>query len=193
MKKIGLFFGTFDPIHNGHIELAEYFLNCTDVEKIFLIVTPLNPFKDDALIVDNKHRFQMVINATAGKSKFYPSDIEFKIPVPNHTIKTILKIKKEYPNVSFTLLMGEDNLSLFDKWKEYKSILENLDVYVYPRVVEYSIPVVLENHPKIKKFEAPLINVSSTEIRNRIKQNEEVKELVPSKVFSYIKEKKLYM
>ena len=192
MKKTGLFFGTFNPIHNGHIELAQYFLNHTDIGEIFFIVTPLNPFKKNSVIVDNNDRLKMVEYATARKKNFYPSDIEFKISVPNYTIKTILKIKKENPNVPYSLLMGEDNLSSFDKWKEYESILKNVELYVYPRKIKYSTPVALENHPRIKNFEAPLINFSSTEIRNRIKKNEEVKELLSNKVLSYIREKKLY-
>ncbi|MEE3035143.1 MAG: nicotinate (nicotinamide) nucleotide adenylyltransferase [Bacteroidota bacterium] len=192
MKKTGLFFGTFNPIHNGHLELAQYFINHTDIGEIFFIVTPLNPFKKKSVIVDNKDRLRMVEAATSGEKNFYPSDIEFKISAPNYTIKTILKIKEENPNVSYSLLMGKDNLSSFDQWKEYESILKNVELYVYPRKIKYSVPVVLENHPRIKIFEAPLINFSSTEIRNRIKKNKEVKELLPNKVLDYIKQKKLY-
>ena len=104
----------------------------------------------------------------------------------------LIKIKEENPNVSYSLLMGRDNLSSFDKWKEYESILKNVELYVYPRKIKYSVPVVLENHPRIKNFEAPLINFSSTEIRNRIKKNEEVKKLLPNKVLGYMKQKNLY-
>lgn len=193
MKKIGLFFGTFNPIHNGHIELAKFFLSNSDISDIYFIVTPLNPFKANSKIVDNRFRLEMVKIATASEKNFYPSNIEFNIPPPNYTIKTVLKIVDESPNTKFSILMGEDNLSSFNKWKEYKLILKNVELYVYPRKKKFSVPCALKNNPRIINFKAPLINFSSTEIRNRVRENKEIRKLVPTKVFDFIRGKKVYL
>ena len=193
MKKIGLFFGTFNPIHNGHLKLAEFFLNDSDISEIYFIVTPVNPFKANSKIIDDRFRLEMVKIATANEKNFYPSNIEFNIPPPNYTINTISKIIREFPNNKFSILMGEDNLSSFNKWKDYKLILENVELYIYPRKNKFPVPDVLKNNPRIKSFKAPLINFSSTQIRNRVREDKEISTLVPRKVFDYIRKQNFYL
>ena len=169
MQKIGLFFGTFDPIHKGHIHLAEYYVNSTDLDSVMFVITPQNPFKQNS-----------------------KSSIEFDLPTPNYTIQTLKKIKAYYPKDNFVLILGEDNLSSFDKWKDYSNILSDYELYVYPRRNNKAIPKNLQEHPKIKRSNAPQIEISSSEIRKRIQKGEDVSKLIPKLSWSYLKKKRFY-
>ena len=192
MQKIGLFFGSFDPIHKGHLKLAEHFVNSSDLDFIWFVITPENPFKKNYQILSNSNRLDLVKNAIKSNPKLYVSSIEFDLPKPNYTIQTLKKIEAEYPKDTFVLIMGEDNLSSFDKWKDYNKILSNHELYIYPRKNSNTIPKSLQRHPKIKRNNAPQIEISSSEIRERIKKGKDVSEFIPKMNWQFIKERGFY-
>lgn len=186
MKKIGLYFGTFNPIHIGHLSIANHMVEYSDLDEIWMVVTPHNPFKKKSSLLDNHHRFEMVHKATENYPKIIPSDIEFKLPQPNYTINTLTHLEERFPNKSFSLIMGEDNLKGLHKWKNYELILENYSVYVYPRISKNNIPEQFINHSKITKVDAPIMEISSTFIRNAVKNKKNCSPLLPQKVWEYI-------
>ncbi len=132
--KIGLYFGTFNPIHVGHLIIANHMAEHADLDQVWMVVTPHNPLKKKNTLLDDYHRLQMVHLATEDFPKIKPSDIEFKLSQPNYTVNTLVHLQEKYPNYEFSLIMGEDNLKSFHKWKNYEAILENHEIYVYPRL-----------------------------------------------------------
>ena len=192
MQKIGLFFGTFDPIHKGHLHLAEYYANDTDLDSVIFVITPQNPFKQNSKILSNKNRLELVSLAIKSNPKLQVSSIEFDLPTPNYTIQTLKKIKTQHPKDNFVLILGEDNLSSFDKWKDYRNILSDYELYVYPRRNNKAIPKNLQGHPKIKRNTAPQIEISSSEIREGIKSGKDLSRLIPKSIWSLIKKKGFY-
>ena len=136
--KIGLYFGTFNPIHIGHLIIANHMAEYSDLDQIWMVVTPHNPLKKKSTLLDDSHRLQMVHLATEDFPKIKPSDIEFKLSQPNYTINTLAHLQEKYPNYEFSLIMGEDNLKSLHKWKNYEVILEHHQIYVYPRISEES-------------------------------------------------------
>ena len=186
MKKIGLYFGTFNPIHLGHLTIANHMVEYSDLDEIWMVVTPHNPFKKKSSLLDNHHRLEMVFKATEGYPKIKPSDIEFKLPQPNYTVNTLAHLEERYPDKSFCLIMGEDNLKSLHKWKNYEVILENYQVYVYPRISIGNIPEQFKNHPKITPVAAPIMEISSTFIRKAIKEQKNCKPLLNQNVWEYI-------
>ncbi|MFL0077472.1 nicotinate (nicotinamide) nucleotide adenylyltransferase [Tenacibaculum maritimum] len=191
-KNIGLYFGTFNPIHIGHLIIANYMVENSDLDEIWMVVTPHNPFKKKSTLLDNYHRLEMVFKATEGYDKIKPSDIEFNLPQPNYTVHTLAHISEKYPDHQFNLIMGEDNLKGLHKWKNYETILEDYEVYVYPRISEGKIATQFDNHHKIHKVEAPIIQISSTMIRNQIKEGKNSKPLLSATVWKYIDEMNFY-
>ncbi|MDB4066552.1 nicotinate (nicotinamide) nucleotide adenylyltransferase [Flavobacteriaceae bacterium] len=192
MKKIGLYFGTFNPIHIGHLILANHFAETTDIDEVWFVVTPQNPMKKKDSILGNRQRLELVYRATKDYPKLHPSDIEFELPIPNYTINSLTLLEEKHPNKHFTLLMGEDNLVNFPKWKNYDLILERYELYVYPRHSERPIPEQLQDHSKINLIDAPKIELSSSAIRTAIKKGQNVQPLLPPESWSYLDEMNFY-
>ena len=188
--KIGLFFGSFNPVHVGHMVLANYMLEYTDLDKVWFVISPQNPFKKKESLLDEKQRLHMVSLAIGDNNKLKASDIEFKLPQPSYTINTLAHLSEKYPKNEFALIMGADNLESFHKWKNYEEILKHHDIYVYPRINSNGGD--LANHPKVKITNAPLIEISSTEIRKAIKEKKDVRYFVPETVWNYLTEMHFY-
>ncbi|MGY0407623.1 MAG: nicotinate (nicotinamide) nucleotide adenylyltransferase [Polaribacter sp.] len=192
MRKIGLYFGTFNPIHIGHIIIANHIVEFSDLDEIWLVVTPHNPFKEKKTLLENHHRYELVYIATEEYLKIKPSDIEFKLSQPNYTINTLTHISEKYPKKEFCLIMGEDNLKSFHKWKNFETILEQYQLYIYPRISEGMVENQFINHPKIHKIEAPIVQISSTMIRNGIKTGKNIQPLLTKEVWKYVDEMNFY-
>ncbi|HSD13830.1 MAG TPA: nicotinate (nicotinamide) nucleotide adenylyltransferase [Flavobacterium sp.] len=184
--KIGLYFGTFNPIHIGHLIIANHMAEHSDLDQIWMVVTPHNPHKQKTSLLDDYHRLHMVHLTTEDYPKIKPSDIEFKLPQPNYTVNTLAHLQEKYPTLEFSLIMGEDNLNSLHKWKNYEVILQNHDIYVYPRAASGEIDPKFINHPKIHTVDAPIIELSSTFIRESIKKGKDIRPMLPNKVWEYI-------
>lgn len=184
--KIGLYFGSFNPIHVGHLVIANYMVEHSDLDQVWFVVTPHNPFKKKSSLLDNHQRLELVYLATKEYSKLKPSDIEFNLPQPNYTVNTLAYLQEKYPKKEFSLIMGEDNLKGFHKWKNYEIILENHHIYVYPRISGGHIETQFDGHKKIHKVNAPIMELSSTYIRNSIKQDINIKPMLPEHVWEYL-------
>jgi len=190
--KIGLFFGTFNPIHVGHLIIANHMAEFTDLDSVWFVVTPHNPFKKKSSLLAEYHRYQMVMIAVEDMIKLKPSKIEFDLPQPNYTINTLIHLYEKHPEHEFSLIMGEDNLKTFHKWKNFETILQNHNLYIYPRVNENKGNAKYMDHPKVHITDAPIVEISSTFIRNAIKKGKNISPLLPSKVWNYLDEMNFY-
>lgn len=190
--KIGLYFGTFNPIHIGHLIIANHMAEHADLDQVWMVVTPHNPLKKKATLLDDHHRLQMVYLATENFPKIKPSDIEFKLSQPNYTVNTLVHLQEKHPNHEFSLIMGEDNLKSLHKWKNYEVILEHHNIYVYPRISTEADNLELKKHPKIHLIDAPVVEISSTFIRENVKKGKNVQPLLPHKVWDYIDHNNFY-
>ncbi|WP_018344144.1 nicotinate (nicotinamide) nucleotide adenylyltransferase [Cytophaga aurantiaca] len=188
--KIGLFFGSFNPIHMGHLIIGNTMVETTDLDEVWFVVSPQNPFKKNQSLLHEFDRMDMVTAAIHDNPKFRASDIEFNLPKPSYTIDTLTHLSDKYPQHTFVLIIGEDNLPQFTNWKNYEQILEHFLLYVYPR--PNAEDSVLKNHPRIKMVNAPLIEISATYIRNLIKQEKSIRYLVSDKVEELILSRKYY-
>ncbi len=190
--KIGLYFGTFNPIHIGHLAIANHMAEFSGLDQVWLVVTPHSPHKKKSTLLDDHHRLQMVHLATEDYPKLKQSDIEFKLPQPNYTVHTLAHLQEKFPQHEFSLIMGEDNLNSLHKWKNYEVILQNHDIYVYPRVNGEVMDPELETHPKIHRVDAPIMEISSTFIRESIKAGKNIRPLLPHKVWEYVEHNLFY-
>jgi nicotinate-nucleotide adenylyltransferase len=188
--KIGLFFGSFNPIHIGHLIIANYMANYTELDQVWLMVSPHNPLKSKSDLINAYDRLEMAKLATDDAENIRVSDIEFRLPQPSYTIDTLVHLKEKYPEHTFTLIMGSDNLSSLNKWKNYELILRDYRIFVYPRPGDLNSE--LRDHPSVTITETPLMEISATFIRKAIKENKSVQYFLPDKVLKFIDSKSLY-
>lgn len=190
-KKIGLFFGSFNPIHIGHLIIANSMVENGGLDKVWFVVTPHNPLKSSKSLLHEFDRLDLVQAAIADNYKFEVSDIEFHLPKPNYTAHTLTHLSEKSPEKDFVLIIGEDNLENFTKWKNYAQILENYQLYVYPRPQVAKSD--LTRHPNVKMVASPLLDISATFIRKSIRDNKSIRYLVPEPVEQMIKSKGFYL
>lgn len=190
MKKTGLFFGSFNPIHIGHLVIASYMANFTDLDEVWLVVSPQNPLKARKGLGNMYDRLEMASLATSAADNIKVSDIEFKLPQPSYTIDTLAHLHEKYPEREFVMIMGADNLVSFKKWKNYEVLLKNYAIYVYPRpgseLSEW------ENHPSVTLTETPQMEISSTFIRQALADKKSIQFLVPDNVIAFMDSKNMY-
>jgi nicotinate-nucleotide adenylyltransferase len=189
--KIGLFFGSFNPIHMGHLIIANIMAETTDLDKVWFVVSPQNPFKQSKGLLHEFDRFDMVRAAVFDSYKLEVTDIEFHLPKPSYTVHTLVHLKEKHPDKEFKVIIGEDNLESFAKWLNYERILQDYGLYVYPR--PNAQPSALKQHPNVKMVEAPMIDISATFIRNCIRKKQSIRYLVPDAVEELIRTKGFYL
>ena len=181
-KKVALYFGSFNPIHNGHIGLGEYLLEHADVDELWYVVSPQNPLKKRTDLWDDELRYRLACEATKGNERMGVCDVEFDLPKPSYTVNTLRILSEKYPDCQFSLLIGADNYQIFDKWYCYEEILRDYTIYVYPRE---GVEVDMTKFPQMKWLDAPLYPISSTMVRERLARGESVDDLVPFKITDY--------
>lgn len=189
---IGLYFGTFDPIHFGHINIANFLIDNDLVEKVWFVVTPENPEKSSNSLTNFTHRYEMVKIQVKDNNNLLASDIELNLKRPNYTIDSLRYISKAYPDNSFSLIIGEDNFVNFKKWKGYKEIMNYYKIYVYPRKTRLKTDMNLVMSNNIEMIKAPLIELTSTNIRSTINQKDFAKEYISDSIYKYITTNNLY-
>tara|TARA_B100000768_G_scaffold181890_1_gene207176 strand:+ start:737 stop:1378 length:642 start_codon:yes stop_codon:yes gene_type:complete len=202
-RKIGLYFGTFNPIHMGHLVIANHMATHTDLDEVWLVVTPLNPQKDSVELMAQEHRLQMVHLATAENELLQGSDVEFALPSPNYTAATMRFIRGEYPEVNFSIIIGEDNFHNLHTWKDHWELVTHHRILVYPRRsvgAEQRTPTKQEgdqdripvDHAHVVWCDAPMISISSTYLRKAIQEHKDIRYLLPDTVLNYISNNMLY-
>jgi len=205
-KQVGLYFGTFNPIHIGHVIIANHLAEYSDLDEVWFVVTPMSPHKTKDRILDNMDRYDMVKMAIDGFEKLYVSDIEFHLPKPNYTITTLVHLEERHPNIEFSLIMGEDNLKSLHRWYNFETIIENYHILVYPRIADGKVDENIarqvlrvpqpqgfkELKANIQLVEAPIIELSSSFIRKAIKEGKNVVPMLDRKVWEWIDKNQFY-
>ena len=189
--KVGLFFGSFNPIHTGHLIIAHVMIETTDIDKVWFIVSPQNPFKTSHSLLHEFDRLDLVRAAIDDNYNMEAKDVEFHMPRPSYTVNTLAYLSDRFPQKKFVLIIGEDNLKQFPKWKNHQTILNDYGLYVYPRPGAEKSEIAV--HQNITKVEAPLLNISATFIRSCVKKGYSIRYMVPEAVEETIRAKKFYL
>ncbi|MEO8719965.1 MAG: nicotinate (nicotinamide) nucleotide adenylyltransferase [Ginsengibacter sp.] len=188
--EIGLYFGSFNPIHNGHLIIANHIANYSPLERIWFVISPQNPFKKQTSLLNHNHRKQLIDLAIEGEKKFRSSNIEFKLPTPSYTIDTLSYLQERYPKNSFTVIMGSDSFQNVKKWKNGSLILRDYSILIYKRPgFDINSDMLTEN---IHLLKAPLLEISSTRIREMIREKKSIRYLVPDIVQEEIRKQQYY-
>lgn len=188
--KIGLFFGSFNPIHTGHMIIANHMVEYTDLSQVWMVVSPHNPLKEKASLAKDNDRLHLVQLAIGDNPRLRASNVEFSLPVPSYTIDTLTHLREMYPKKEFVLIMGGDNLDSIEKWKNYEHLLSDYDIYIYRRPgFENSKHT---DNPRIRIVDAPMLDISATFIRNAIRSGKSVRYLVPDAVYDYLENSVMY-
>jgi len=189
-KNIGLFFGSFNPIHNGHLMLATYLVEHTNLDNIWFVISPQNPFKERSTLLKDFHRLRLAELATEDNPLLQVSSIEFNLPKPSYTIDTLTYLQEKYPNQNFKLICGTDILPTFHKWKNHEEIIKQYEILVYNRLGEHKH--IYSKNSKFHFIDAPSFEISSSFIRKSIAEKKSVRYFLPDKVYEYIKEMHFY-
>lgn len=188
--KVGLFFGTFNPIHVGHLIIANYMAEITDLDQVWFVISPQNPLKKKKHILDEHARLELINLAIEGNDQLRVSDVEFDMSRPSYSIDTLGKLSELHPDHEFVLIMGSDNLSQLPEWRDYKKILDQYQVYVYKRQGYKNHPLLKD--PNVKSFNVLLLQISSSYIRRALKEGRTVKFFLPDRVYEHIQKKGHY-
>ena len=191
MKKVGIYSGSFNPIHHGHVMLANYLVEFSDLDEFWFVVTPQNPLKKKEDLLDDDERLKMVQLALGDDLRFHVSDIEMHLPTPSYTINTLTALSEQHPDCEFVFICGMDSLQDFKNWHEYQKILDNYELLVFPRE-DYDGGELI-NYPSVTVLKTPILEISSTFIRQCVKEGRDVRHFMPEKAFQYMKEQQFYM
>ena len=190
MKRIGIYSGSFNPIHHGHVMLANYLVEFSDLDELWFVVSPQNPLKQKTELLDDAERLKMVQLAVGDDPRFHVSDIEMHLPRPSYTINTLTALSKQHPDCQFVFICGMDSLQNLSRWYQYQSILDNYELLVFPR--EGYDGGELTHHPSVTVLKTPILEISSTFIRQCVKEGRDVRHFMPEKAFQYLQENGFY-
>jgi nicotinate-nucleotide adenylyltransferase len=189
--KIGLYFGSFNPVHHGHLIIANHVVQSTDLDQVWFVVSPQNPLKPSHGLLNEYHRLFLIKAAIDGENKLRASDIEFKLPRPSYTAHTLTYLKEKFPQHEFSIILGSDSYQNLPRWKNYEHLLENAEFYIYVRAGFEKIPVYAQARTHI--LDAPLLQISATHIRNLIKEGKSIRFLVPDCVKEEIERNRYFL